>query len=83
MRKLARKWPFKHAMVADAPDTGGVYALWDGDDLLHIGRAAGGDDTLRARLSAHLERFAASGARLPSHYSWEIRAATLDPETTA
>ena len=71
MRKLARKWAFKPSMVADAPDTAGVYALWDGDELLHVGHASGGDDTLRARLSAHLSG-ASGGRRPPTHYSWEI-----------
>src|SRR3712207_6667968 len=71
MRKLARKWAFTASMVADAPDTAGVYALWDGDELLYIGHADGGDDTLRSRLAAHLVRPPAHG-RAPSHYSWEI-----------
>ena len=65
-----RKWAFKPSMVADAPDTPGLYALWDGERLLCIGRAEGGHDTLRSRLALHLER-AAEGA-LATHYSWEI-----------
>jgi hypothetical protein len=68
MQKLLRKWAFKASMVADAPDTAGVYALWSGDRLLHVGQAHGGDDTLRARLTAHLEG-RSDGA---THYSWEI-----------
>jgi hypothetical protein len=71
MKKLGRKWAFKPSMVADAPDTAGIYALWDGDTLLLVGQAKGGDDTLRARLAAHLERSEGrSGA--PTHYSWQI-----------
>lgn len=70
MNKLLRKWAFKPSMVDDAPDTAGVYALWHGDRLVHVGRADGGADTLRARLTAHLERVA--GGVAPTHYSWEI-----------
>ena len=32
-----RKWAFKPSMVADAPDTPGLYALWDGERLLPEG----------------------------------------------
>ena len=71
MKKLGRKWAFKPSMVADAPDTAGIYALWDGDALLLLGHANGGDDTLRARLSAHLER-SDGRAGAPTHYSWQI-----------
>ena len=70
MDKLLRKWTFKPSLIADAPDTAGVYALWDGEQLVHVGRAEGGHDTLRARLTAHLERSA--GGAAPTHYSWEI-----------
>lgn len=77
MKKLDRKWIFTPSMVHDAPDTPGLYALWDEQRLLLIGRATGGKDTIRARLTAHLERLAARpGAPSPTHYSWEI---CLDP----
>ena len=72
MRKLQRKWAFNASMVADAPDTAGVYALWEGDSLVHVGRADGGEDTLRARLTEHLERTLCAGGAAPTHYSWEI-----------
>jgi hypothetical protein len=74
MKQLDRKWAFNAAMVADAPDTAGSYALWDGDQLLHVGHAVGGRDTLRARLARHLET-GAPGGRIPTHYSWVIVAA--------
>ena len=67
-----RRWPFKPSMVADAPDTAGLYALWQGDVLLRIGHAAGGADTLRARLAGHLERAASDRGAAPTHYSWQI-----------
>jgi hypothetical protein len=72
MEKLFRKWAFKPSMVADAPDTAGIYALWNGDQLLFVGRAGGGEDTLQARLTDHLEHAASGSAPAPTHYSWEI-----------
>lgn len=59
-------------MVADAPDTSGIYALWSGDTLLYVGRAEGGADTLHARLTEHLARAASGHGPAPTHYSWEI-----------
>ena len=59
-------------MVADAPETAGVYALWDEESLLCIGHASGGSDTIRARLADHLDRAETGRGPCPSHYSWEI-----------
>jgi len=36
-----------------APDEAGVYALYDGDELIYIGRAQGGTTTIRSRLKDH------------------------------
>jgi hypothetical protein len=72
MRRLARKWAFKPSMVADAPETAGVYALWDGESLLCLGHASGGADTIRGRLTEHMVRAAAGRGPIPTHYSWEI-----------
>lgn len=71
MKKLGRKWAFKASMVADAPETAGIYALWEEDTLLLVGLANGGEDTLRARLASHLGRDAGRSRR-PTHYSWQI-----------
>jgi excinuclease UvrABC nuclease subunit len=73
MTTLKRKWPFKEALVDDAPETAGLYTLWDNATLLYVGRAKGGRDTIRRRLLAHLERAARQPARAPTHYGWEIR----------
>lgn len=71
MRKLTRKWAFKASMIDDAPENPGVYALWEGDRLLYVGRAGGGRDSIRARLMDHYERARDAGP-VPTHYSWEI-----------
>jgi len=54
-------------VLLGAPEEPGVYALWDGDELVYYGRAAGRDGAaIRSCLLAHLERTRAT------HYSWEV-----------
>lgn len=62
-----KRWRFTHEMVADAPAHPGIYALWQGDKLLRLGCARGGD-TIRGKLLAYLQASAAA----VTHYSWEI-----------
>lgn len=66
------KWRFIEAMIADAPDTRGVYVLWSNGAPLAVGHARGGGDTIRSRLLAHYSHGEASGMREVTHYSWEI-----------
>jgi hypothetical protein len=68
---MQRRWPFNASMVMDAPDYSGVYALWRDGELIHLGEAEGGRDTIRARLLSHLHATSEGQAR-PTHYSWEI-----------
>jgi hypothetical protein len=75
-----RRYRFTRIVLLGAPADAGVYALWDGEELVYYGRAtgkeAGGESTIRSRLLDHLE------GRLPaataSHYSWEL---CTDPAT--
>ena len=65
------RWPFRETLVLDAPEHAGLYALWDEERIIELGIAPGGDDTIRSRLLALLQR-CGEGGRAPSHYSWEI-----------
>ena len=59
------KWLVLAALVATAPDTPGVFELWDDDELLHIGATRG---SLRKELTQELlERESRA-----THFSWEI-----------
>jgi hypothetical protein len=49
-RRQARRYRFKRIVIAGAPDDPGVYALWDGEEVVYYGRADGGDATIRSRL---------------------------------
>ncbi len=60
------KWLVLAALVLAAPDTPGVYELWDDDELLYVGATRAG--TLREELVHELyER-----ERGATHFSWEI-----------
>ena len=72
-----KKWKFTRAMVEDAPSTRGVYALWENDALICIGRAEGGEDTIRSCLLEHLQGPHGAQSRNATHYSWEI---CMNPE---
>ena len=58
------KWLVLGALVAAAPDTPGVYELWDDDELLIVGATR---ESLRKELMHELE----SESRA-THFSWEI-----------
>ncbi|SRR5258706_9069306 len=72
----SKKWKLTRAMVADAPTTRGVYALWENDVLICMGRADPGQ-SIRACLLDHLEGAQGAQSKQATHYSWEI---CVDPE---
>jgi len=44
---------FTEKNINNAPDEAGVYALYDGDEIIYYGRAAGETITIRSRLQDH------------------------------
>ena len=72
MSLRTHKWRFIRSLVEDAPDTRGVYVLWEDDKLICIGRADGNGPGIRSHLLAHLDGTTGSEARHATHYSWEI-----------
>ena len=66
------KWFVLAALVALAPDTPGVFELWDDDEVVYV-RATGDKQTLRTELAREL----AAHATAATHFSWEI---TFQPE---
>ena len=61
-----QRYKFTRMVLQGAPEEPGVYALWDGDELVYYGRALGAGTTIRSRLFSHLESTNAT------HYSWEV-----------
>jgi hypothetical protein len=72
----SRRYRFTKTVIAGAPDDAGIYALWDGEELVYYGRAAGrheGDGaTIRSRLLDHYQGRVDERSRRATHYSWEL-----------
>lgn len=65
---------------AAAPDRAGVYALYEGDELIYIGRAKGGDATIRSRLISHQSGREGPCTQHFTHYWYETAHSDADRE---
>ncbi|HEY2336372.1 MAG TPA: hypothetical protein VGI18_03295 [Burkholderiales bacterium] len=68
--------PFTAPLVAAAPETSGVFALWQDGAIVYYGKASSGGATIRSALDAHLCGRSFQSER-PTRCSWEI---ADDPE---
>ena len=68
--------PFTAPLVAAAPDTSGVFALWQDGAIVYYGKASSGAATIRSALDGHLKGRSFNGDK-PMRCSWEI---ADDPE---
>ncbi|HYL91065.1 MAG TPA: hypothetical protein VEU32_20105 [Burkholderiales bacterium] len=67
-----KRYRFTRPIIEYAPnDVGGVYVLWDGDEVIYIGRT-GGASSICACLLEHLEGRRGKCTSGATHYSWEI-----------
>jgi hypothetical protein len=64
----SRRYRFTRIVISGAPEDAGVYALWNGDEVVYYGRSDGDGSTIRSRLLDHYYE----AARRPTHYSWEV-----------
>jgi hypothetical protein len=74
-RSLPRSLPFTRPLIEAAPDTTGVFALWQNGGVIYIGKAAVGDATIRKALNAQFEARTLSGTQqemLATRCSWEV-----------
>jgi len=62
--EAGRRYRLTRIVVLGAPEDAGVYALWNGDEVVYYGRAG----SIRARLLEHVDKPSAT------HYSWEVAA---------
>jgi hypothetical protein len=60
------KWFFAAALVLTAPETPGVFELWDGEERVYVGAAHGAPESLRTCLVREMRE------RHATHFSWEI-----------
>ena len=63
----ARRYRFTRVVIAGAPQDPGVYALWDGEEVIYYGRGM-----IRARLMDHFHGRLVPLTRRATHYGWEI-----------
>lgn len=63
----ARRYRFTRVVIAGAPDEQGIYALWDGEEVIYYGRGA-----IRARLLDHFYGRVDELTRRATHYGWEL-----------
>jgi hypothetical protein len=61
------RYAFNVTMVSGAPPDTGVFALWEGEELIYYGRA----HSIQAQLREHLAHSEPCTARA-THYGWEI-----------
>ncbi len=64
----SRRYKFTRVVLQGAPQDAGIYALWDGEELIYYGRAL----SIRARLLEQYEERLDTFAHRATHYSWEI-----------
>jgi hypothetical protein len=73
MSIIGRRWSFTPTVVSGAPESSGVFALFEGDKLVYYGATVPGG-TLRGALVEHLRRARPeeSPTHEVTHYAWEI-----------
>ena len=69
LTKLSGKYKFSKDNVDLAPNTKGVYALYEGNELIYYGRAKGGNTTIRSRLQAHFSGHEGSCTKIGTSYT--------------
>lgn len=67
----APKYKYTRFIAEGAPDTPGLYALWEEGELVYLGRATY-ESTIRTRLLEHLAGNLCPCAAEATHYSWEL-----------
>jgi hypothetical protein len=55
--------------IEDAPDSPGVYALWEGQDIIYVDKADSDGVTIRSCLRSHLRGEKGACTKAATHYS--------------
>jgi hypothetical protein len=63
--------PFTESLIAAAPDTTGVFALWQNGGVIYLGKASAGAATIRKALTAQFDARRWNEMRA-MRCSWEI-----------
>jgi hypothetical protein len=73
-------FPFTALLIAGAPNAGGVYALWQGPELIYVGSAQGRSISIRSRLIDHFSGLEGPCTQRATHYGWEVAARASERE---
>ncbi len=73
-------YAFTEEIVKNAPDQAGVYALFDGDEVIDYGRAQGGSVTIRSRLQDHFSGREGPCTQAATAYMREITSYSVSRE---
>ena len=65
------RYPFTRAMIEHAPDGFGVYGLFEGEELIYIGRATRGM-SIKTCLTMHLDGVLGVCTATATQYIWEL-----------
>jgi excinuclease UvrABC nuclease subunit len=74
------KYPFTWENIDKAPEQAGVYALYDGNEIIYYGRAQGDSVTIRSRLADHKSGREGSCTKNASHYRREVTSRPVSRE---
>ena len=66
------RFVFSTIGISSAPQVSGVYVLWDGDELIYIGRTVGRFSTIKSVLGDHCSGFLGLCTQRATHYGFEI-----------
>ncbi len=75
------KYPFTEENVNNSPAEHGVYALYDGDVTIYIGRASGEGVTIRSRLQSHHRGDEGPCTEAATHYRREVTSRPIARES--
>lgn len=67
------RYPFNRAAIEFAPEEAGIFGLFDGKELVYIGRATDREDhSIRALLLRHQDGAMGDCTMKATQYTWEI-----------
>ena len=69
-----RSFAFTEALISAAPDTTGVYALWQNGGVIYLGKASAGAATIRKALGEQFEgrKWSDNAVLRLTRVSWEV-----------
>ena len=73
-------YTFNETNIARVPDEAGVYALYDGTELIYIGRARGTSETIRTRLRSHYNGDEGPCTQAATAYRREVTSSPVERE---